>query len=49
MLERDDCLPLGSRLDWKFWYVSEREEYPEVVSGAHWLCADAGQHWDEPQ
>jgi toluene monooxygenase system protein A len=48
MLERDDWLPLASKLDWNFSYVSERDVFPEVVSGTPWLDAAAWQNWQEP-
>jgi toluene monooxygenase system protein A len=48
MFERDDWLPLARQLDWEFSYVSERDVYPEVVSGTPWLAAEAWQHWEEP-
>jgi toluene monooxygenase system protein A len=48
MLERDDWLPLASKLDWEFSYVSEREVFPEVISGSPWLEGNAWQDWAEP-
>ena len=48
MLERDDWLPLASKLDWEFSYVSERDVFPEVVSGSPWLDAAEWQGWEEP-
>jgi toluene monooxygenase system protein A len=48
MLEREDWLPLARKLDWEFSYVSEREVFPEAVSGTPWLEHGAWQGWDEP-
>src|SRR5262245_21362170 len=48
MLEREDWLPLARKLDWEFSYVSEREAFPEAVSGTPWLEQAAWQGWDEP-
>lgn len=48
MLEREDWLPLARELDWEFSYVTEREVFPEAVSGSPWLEQRAWQGWDEP-
>jgi toluene monooxygenase system protein A len=48
MLERDDWLPLASKLDWEFSYVSESEVFPEALSGSPWLPSDAWEGWQEP-
>ncbi|HEY3493537.1 MAG TPA: YHS domain-containing protein [Polyangiaceae bacterium] len=48
MLGRDEWLDLARKLDWKFSYVSERDVYPEDVSGRPWLEQDAWSDWDEP-
>jgi toluene monooxygenase system protein A len=48
MLQRDDWLPLARKLDWEFSYVSERDVFPETMSGAPWLPGAAWQDWEEP-
>jgi toluene monooxygenase system protein A len=48
MLERKDWLDLARKLDWEFSYVSEREVFPEVMSGSPWLEHALWQGWDEP-
>src|SRR6185295_11148164 len=48
MLKREQWLDLARKLDWDFSYVSEREVYPEVLSGRPWLPHDAWKNWDEP-
>ena len=48
MLKREDWLPLARKLDWEFSYVSERDVFPEPVSGSPWLERAAWQGWDEP-
>ncbi|HKO93339.1 MAG TPA: YHS domain-containing protein [Polyangiaceae bacterium] len=48
MLRREDWLPLARKLDWEFTYVSERDVFPEAVSGTPWLEHAAWQGWDEP-
>ena len=48
MLGRDEWLDLARKLDWTFSYVSERDVYPEAVSGAPWLEHEAWRDWDEP-
>jgi toluene monooxygenase system protein A len=48
MLKREDWLPLARKLDWEFSYVSERDVFPEPVSGSPWLEQAAWQGWDEP-
>lgn len=47
-LQRDDWLPLARKLDWEFSYVTEREVFPEAVSGTPWLEHAAWKDWDEP-
>jgi hypothetical protein len=49
MLTREDWLPLARKLDWEFSYVSEREVFPEAVSGSPWLEHAQWQAWDEPR
>src|SRR5262245_44884881 len=48
MLEREDWLPLARKLDWEFSYVSERDAFPEAVSGTPWLEQAEWRGWDEP-
>ena len=48
MLKRDEWLPLARKLDWEFSYVTEREVFPEDVSGTPWLPAREWRDWDEP-
>jgi toluene monooxygenase system protein A len=48
MLKREEWLPLARKLDWDFSYVSEREAFPESVSGTPWLPAHEWREWDEP-
>src|SRR5262245_61289831 len=48
MRKRDDWLDLARKLDWEYTYVSERDVFPEVMSGAPWLPHAAWAGWDEP-
>ena len=48
MLERDDWLDLARKLDWEYSYVSERDVFPEAISGRPWLPHAAWKAWDEP-
>jgi toluene monooxygenase system protein A len=48
LLKRDDWLDLARKLDWDYSYVSEREVFPEAVSGRPWLPHAAWESWDEP-
>ena len=48
MLKRDEWLDLARKLDWEFSYVSEREVYPEAVSGKPFLDGAEWNDWDEP-
>jgi toluene monooxygenase system protein A len=48
LLKRDDWLDLARELDWEFSYVSEREVFPEAVSGKPWLPGEQWRGWDEP-
>ncbi len=48
MLKRDEWLDAARKLDWEFSYVSEREVFPEAMSGRPWLPAEAWRGWDEP-
>jgi toluene monooxygenase system protein A len=48
MLQREQWLDLARKLDWEYTYVSEREVFPEPVSGAPWLPHEAWSTWDEP-
>ena len=48
LLARDAWSTLARKLDWDFSYVSEREVYPEIISGTPWLSHAEWQDWDEP-
>lgn len=48
MLKREEWLHLSQKLDWEFSYVSEKEMYPEEISGGPWLSHPEWQDWDEP-
>src|SRR5688572_13285965 len=48
MLKRDQWLDLARKLDWDFSYVSEKDVYPEQVSGRPWLPHKEWKSWDEP-
>src|SRR3984885_13098783 len=47
MLKREEWLPLARKLDWNFTYTSEREVFPEVISGHPWLPHASWEDWDE--
>lgn len=47
-LAREDWHDLARKLDWTYSYVSERDAFPEVLSGRPWLPHDAWSQWDEP-
>jgi len=47
MLKREEWLPLARKLDWEFSYTTEREVFPEVISGRPWLPHSAWKDWDE--
>jgi toluene monooxygenase system protein A len=47
-LRRDDWLDLARKVDWTYRYASEREIFPEAVSGTPWLTHDdAWTDWSE--
>jgi toluene monooxygenase system protein A len=48
VLRRDEWHDLARKLDWTYRYVDEAEVFPEEVSGAPWLPAEAWQGWSEP-
>src|SRR5258708_3732486 len=48
MFKRDQWLDLARKLDWEFSYVSERDVFPEDISGSPWLCHEQWRDWDEP-
>lgn len=48
MRKPDDWLDLARQLDWDYSYVSEREVFPEAMSGRPYLPRSAWQDWDEP-
>lgn len=43
-----DWTDLARKLDWEFSYVSERDVYPETLSGSPWLGHARWHEWDEP-
>ena len=47
MLARDQWHDLARKLDWEWSYASERDAFPEVVSGRPWLAHEAWQGWSE--
>jgi len=48
MLKRDEWIDLARKLEWELSYVSEREAFPEIVSGRTWLPQQEWAGWDEP-
>ena len=48
MLKREQWLDLARKLDWEYSYVSEKEIFPEQVSGRPWLSQKEWKDWDEP-
>ncbi len=48
MLKRDQWLDLARKVDWELSYVTERDAYPEEISGTPWLPREAWRAWDEP-
>jgi len=48
MRKPDDWLDLARKLDWEYSYVSERDVFPEAMSGRPYLPHAAWQGWDEP-
>src|SRR6185295_19971021 len=48
MLKRDQWLDLARKLDWDFSYVSEKDVFPEAVSGRPWLANKEWKDWNEP-
>jgi toluene monooxygenase system protein A len=47
MLKREDWLPLARKLAWDFSHTTERDVFPEVVSGRPWLPQSAWREWEE--
>src|ERR1700748_1034408 len=47
-VRRDDWLDLARKVDWTPRYVTERELFPEEVSGTPWLPHDTWRDWNEP-
>jgi toluene monooxygenase system protein A len=47
-LAREAWFDLARKLDWTYSYVTEREVFPELVSGTPWLPHAAWQDWSEP-
>jgi len=48
MLPRAEWEQFARKLDWDFSYVSEREVYPDDMSGVPWLAHEHWREWDEP-
>jgi len=48
MRKRDEWLDLARKLDWDFTYVTEKDVYPEAMSGRPWLPHAKWAEWDEP-
>jgi toluene monooxygenase system protein A len=46
-VRRDDWLDLARKVDWTPRYVTERELFPEEISGSPWLAHDAWRDWNE--
>jgi toluene monooxygenase system protein A len=47
-LPRDEWLDLARKVDWTYRYVSERDLFPEEMSGTPWLAHDdAWSEWSE--
>lgn len=44
MLKRDEWLQLARKLDWDYSYVSEKDVFPEEISGRPWLPHSEWQH-----
>lgn len=47
-MENRDWQSLARKLDWNFSYVSERDVFPEHLSGMPWLEHEQWKDWDEP-
>src|SRR4051794_610625 len=47
-MNRNDWNHLAEKLDWDFTYVSDREVYPEAMSGSPWLPRESWKGWNEP-
>ena len=47
-MQREEWLDLATKLDWSYSYVSEREVFPQEVSGKPWLPHEAWRSWAEP-
>ena len=47
MLPRDEWLHLARKLDWDYSYVSEKDVFPEEISGRPWLPHSVWQDWEE--
>jgi toluene monooxygenase system protein A len=48
LLKRDQWQDLARKLDWDWTYVTERDAFPEELSGRPWLPAARWAEWDEP-
>jgi len=48
MLKRDEWIDYARKLEWDFSFVSEKQVFPEEISGSPWLPSAAWQEWDEP-
>lgn len=47
MLKRHEWLQLARKLDWDYSYVSEKDVFPEEISGRPWLPHSEWQDWEE--
>ena len=47
MLKRDEWLQLARKLDWEYSYVSEKDVFPEEISGRPWLPHSEWEDWEE--
>jgi toluene monooxygenase system protein A len=48
MLPREEWLDVCRKLDWHYSYVTERDVFPEPVSGTPWLPHAQWKEWEEP-
>lgn len=48
MTHREDCESLARDLDWRYSYVSEKDVFPEAVSGRPWRPQADWAGWNDP-
>ena len=48
LLKREEWYDLGRDTNWTPRYVGEEDLFPEALSGAMGISADAWERWDEP-